>query len=86
MHHFVVLISSGDDKSCLLLITQSQWYLVVPLESIQKAPLRMAYCCIHQLINLRHGERVFWTGLIQVCEINAYSPFSTFLLYYHCIG
>ena len=46
----------------------------------------MAYNCIHQLINPRHGERVLWTGFIQVCEIYVYSSFSTFLLYYHCIG
>ena len=34
VHHFVVVVSSGSDKSRLLLIFQGQWYLMVSLESI----------------------------------------------------
>ena len=46
VHHFVVVISNRSDKSCLLLITQGQWYLMISLEGIQKAHPRMAYSCI----------------------------------------
>ena len=33
-HHLVMVIPSGCNKSSLLLITQSQWYLMVPLKGI----------------------------------------------------
>ena len=46
-HHLVVVISNGSEKNCLFLIIQSQWYLVVSLEGIQKAHPRMAYSGIH---------------------------------------
>ena len=85
-HHFVVVISSRSNKNCLLLIIQSQWYLVVSLEGIQKAHPRMAYSCIHQLVHPRHGKRVFWTGLIQICEVYTYSPLSILLLHHYSIG
>ena len=81
-----MVIPSRSDKSCLLLITQSQWYLVVSLEGIKKTHPRMAYSSIHQLIYLRHGKGVFWAGLVQICEVNTYSPLSILLLYHYSIG
>ena len=46
-HHFVMVISCRGDKSYLFLIIQSQWYLVVSLEGIQKTHPMVAYNCIH---------------------------------------
>ena len=85
-HHLVVVISSRINKSCLLLITQSQWYLMVPLKSIQKTHPMMAYSCVHYLIYSRHREGIFWVGLVQIFEIHTYSPLSTLLLHHCSIG
>ena len=63
-HHFVVVVSGGSEKSCIFLITQGQWYLVVPLKGIQEAHLRMAHDCIHQLVYPRHREGIFQAILI----------------------
>ena len=52
-HYFVMIIPCGCNKRSLLLITLSQGYLVVSLESIQKNHSMMACGCIHQLIYLR---------------------------------
>ena len=58
-HHLVVIISSGSNKSCLFLIVQRQWYLVISLKGIQETHPRMAYRYSYQLIYPRHRERVF---------------------------
>ena len=59
---------------------------MVALEGIQEAHPRMTYNGIHQLVYLRHGERIFWAGLVQICEVHEYPPFSIFLLHNHSIG
>ena len=59
---------------------------MVPLEGIQKAHPMMTYSDIHQLIYLRHRERILGASFVQICEIYTYSPFFTFLLYYHRVG
>ena len=46
----------------------------------------MAYCCIYQLVYSRHGEGVFWTSFIQVCEIYTHLPLPIFLLHHHSVG
>ena len=84
-HHFVVIVSSGSNKSCLFLIVQCQWYLVISLKGIQETHPRMAYRCIYQLIYSRHRERVFGTSLIEICEVT-HTPFPNFLFHYHRIS
>ena len=80
-----MVILNRSNKSCPLLIIQSQKYLVVPLKSIQKAHLKMTYSGIHQLVYLRHGGRIFWAGLVWICEVHTYPPLSIFLLHNHSI-
>ena len=46
----------------------------------------MAYSCIHQLVNLRHKERVLWAGFVQVCKIYAYAPLPSLLLYHYGVS
>ena len=46
----------------------------------------MTYSGIHQLVYLRHGKRIFWAGLVQICEVYTYPPFSIFFLHNHSIG
>ena len=59
---------------------------MITLKGIQEAHSRVAYSCIHQLVYLRHWERVFWTRLVQVCEVYANSLLPTLLLYHNSIG
>ena len=63
-YHLIVIISNRSDKSCLLLVIHSLRYLMVPLKGIKKTHLRMAHRWIHQLVDLRHTERVIWAGYI----------------------
>ena len=84
-HHLVMIVSSGSNKSCLFLIVQGQWYLVISLKGIQETHPRMAYRCINQLIYLRHRKRVFGTSLIKICEVHTHMPFPSFLFHYRHI-
>ena len=63
-HRFLMIIPCGRNERSLLLITQSQWYLVISLKNIQEVHLGMARSCIHQLIYPRQGERILWASLI----------------------
>ena len=46
-HHIVMIIPCGCNERSLLLIIQSQRYLVISLESIQEAHSRVARSCTH---------------------------------------
>ena len=46
----------------------------------------MTHSCIHQLVNLRHRERVLWVGFVQVCKIYTYTPLPHLLLYHYGIS
>ena len=81
-----MVIPNKSNKSYLLLIIQSQRYLVVPLKGVQKAHPKMAYSGIHQLIYLRHKERILGASFIQVCEVYTYPPLHILLFHYHHIG
>ena len=59
---------------------------MVPLKGIQKAHPRMAHSCVHQLVNLRHWERVLWAGFVQVCKIYTYAPLPRILLYHYGVS
>ena len=59
---------------------------MVPLEGIQKAHLMMTYSDIHQLIYLRHRERILGASFIQICEVYTYPPLPILLFHYHRIG
>ena len=85
-HHLVMIIPNGSDKRRFLLIIKGQWYLMVSLESIKEAHLRMAYRCIDQLIYPRKGERIFRTDFVQVCEVYTYPSLPLFLFYHHSVG
>ena len=63
-HHFVMVVPDRGNKSSPLLIVQSQRYLVIALEGIQKAYLRMADSGIHQLVFLRRKEWILWASFI----------------------
>ena len=81
-----MVIPNGGDKKCFLLTVKAQWYLMVSLESIKETHLKMTYSCIHQLIYPRKGERIFWTGFIQVREVHTYLPLPVLFLYHHGVG
>ena len=59
---------------------------MVSLKGIQKAHLRMTYNGIHQLVDPRHGEMVFWTCFVQICEVHTYPPLSILIFHHHNIG
>ena len=63
-HHFVMVILDKGNKSSLLLIIQSQRYLVITLEGIQKARPRMADSDIYQLVYLGHKEWILGASFI----------------------
>ena len=46
----------------------------------------MTYSGIHQLVYLRYGERIFWSSLVQICEVHTYPPLSIFLLHNYSIS
>ena len=81
-----MVIPNRSNKGCPLLITQSQRYLVVALKSVQKTHPSMTYSGIHKLVYPRHGERIFWADLVQICEVHTYLPLSIFLLRNHSVG
>ena len=56
--------------------------MMVSLESIEEAHLRMAYRCVNQLIYPRKGEMIFRIGFIQICEVYTHPPLAV-LLFYH---
>ena len=63
-HHFVMVVPDRGNKSSLLLIVQSQRYLVITLESIQKAHPRMTNSGIYQLVYLRHRKLILGASFI----------------------
>ena len=42
--------------------------------------------CIHQLVYLRHEERVLRTNLIEVHEVHVHMPFPSLLFHHHHVG
>ena len=81
-----MVIPNGVDKRRFLLIIKGQWYLMVSLESIEEAHLRMTYHCIDQLIYPRKGEKIFQIGFIQICEVYTDLPLAVLLFYNHGVG
>ena len=63
-HHFVMVVPDGGNKSGPLLIVQSQRYLVIALEGIQKAHPRMADSGIYQLVYFRHRKWILGASFI----------------------
>ena len=57
-----MIIPSRRYKSSLLLVGQSQWYLMVPLKGIHKTHLRMTNCRLQKLAYLG-----YWEGVLRVC-------------------
>ena len=77
-----MVIPSRRNKGTLLLIVQSQRYLMVPLKSIQKAYPMVTNDGIHQLVYLRYHERIFRTSFVQIYEIHTHTLLPTLLLYH----
>ena len=59
---------------------------MVSLENIKETHPRMTYSCIHQLIYPGKGERIFWTGFVQICEVHTYPSLPVLLLYHYDVG
>ena len=59
-----MVVPDKGNKSGFLLIVQSQRYLVITLEGIQQAHLRMANSGIYQLVYLRHKEWILGASFI----------------------
>ena len=63
-HHFVMVVADRGNKSSFLLIVQSQRYLMITLEGIQEAHLRMADSSIYQLVYLGHRKWILGVSFI----------------------
>ena len=59
---------------------------MVSLKGVRKAHPRMTYRRIHQLIYLRHKERVHGTSLIEICKVHTHTPFSCFLFHHYGVS
>jgi len=59
---------------------------MVALKGIQETHPRMSYRGVHQFVNSKNGEGVFWAGFVQVCKIHAHLPLSIFLFNHHYVG
>ena len=46
----------------------------------------MTNCRIHKLVNSSEREVIFWAGVVEVCKINAHSPFFIGVLNHDDIG
>ena len=59
---------------------------MVVLKGIQETRSRMSYRGVHQFVNSKNGEGVFWAGFVQVRKIHAHLPLSIFLFNHHCVS
>ena len=48
--------------------------------------MNRALWCINDLVDARERERVFWTGLVKVFEIDAEAPGFVLLWYHYQVG
>ena len=59
---------------------------MVILKGIQETDPKMSHRGIHQLVNSRNGEVVFWVDFVQFNKIHAHSPLPIFLFNHYCVG
>ena len=59
---------------------------MVPRVAIEETKQIAASRGIHDLIDPRQGERIFWACLVEISIINTYSPFFILLVYKDAIG
>ena len=59
---------------------------MVPLKGIQETHPRMSHRGVHQLVNSKNREGVFWAGFVQVCKIHTHSPLLVFLLNHYRVS
>ena len=59
---------------------------MVPLEGVQETHPRVSYHGIHQLVNSKNGESVFWANFIQISEVHVDSLLPILLFNHHSVG
>ena len=78
--------SKGSDESCLLLVLNYHFDLMITGVSIQKAQMVTTRRSIDDLINTREGKGVCRTSFVQVCLIYTHMPSAVFLKNQHRIS
>ena len=59
---------------------------MVTLKGIQETHPRMSHHGVHQLVNSRNKEGVFWADFVQVSEIHAHLPFPVFVFNHYYVS
>ena len=76
----------AGDKGGLLLILLCHLYLVVSGEGIHKGKKLVPGRRVHKLVNPGQREVVLRAGTIQICEVDAHSPFPVCLFDHDNVG
>ena len=85
-HNPVAIVSLAGDEGGLLLILLCHLYLVVFRENVHKGKKLVPYRRVHKLVNLGQREVVLRVSTIQICEVNAHSPFPVCLFDHDDVG
>ena len=83
---FVTKNAPLDDEGNLLLVFWVHEYLVIDREGIHEAKKLMTNNGVKYHIDVRKWEGILGKSLVEVVEIDAYSPLIVLLLYYDNIG
>ena len=80
-HRYIAEGSKGSYKSCLLLVLNCHFDLMITRISIQKAQTLTTRHCVNDLINTRESEGISWTSLVQICVVHRHTPSAVLLKY-----
>ena len=85
-HRYIAEVSKGSYKSCLLLVLNCHFDLMITRISIQKPQVVTTRRSINNLINTRQGKRICWTSFVKVCVVHTHTPSAILLKYQHRIS
>ena len=85
-HNSVAIKPLAGDEGGLLLIFFCHLYLVVSREGVHKGKKLESGRRVHKLVNPGQREAILPAGVIQICEVDAHSPFPVCLFYHDDFG
>ena len=85
-HRHITEGSKGSDESCLLLVLNYHFDLMITRVSIQKSQTVTTRRSINDLINTREGKGVCRASFVQICVIHTDPPSAIFLKNQHWIS
>ena len=85
-HHTITIGSLRCDERGLFLVVWVHADLVVAGEGIHKTEELMAGSGIHDEVDSRHRETVFWACFVDVNEVDAESPLAVHFFYKYDVG